>query len=349
MKNVLFVMMLCIGFLSCSDDNDEPQNNNPITNLEIPQSNANNPIKAGETITIKGEGFTQSSEIWLRTIIKSIDTEIKAEVTSVTASGISFIAPSVSGERTVVLKQSGQEYTLGQMYFDNANPEPTDVKKRMVKWLSIDGKLQNEFIYDGNGRPQKNIESGELYEYAYNDKGLLISETRYDSETKEKSAITVFEYKNATTIIATETEYDSSEKSVQILTLNEKGQLIKRVTDDETSLYEYDEDNNLTKKTESWMKDGKTISQVLTYKYDDKKSYLSNQGLPIWYWVYNAGTGVDCYGGPNNMIEGKKNGEFMESFKFDYDEQGYPTVKYEYEEGKGNFVKESKFEYFEIK
>jgi YD repeat-containing protein len=349
MKNVLFVMMLCIGFLSCSDDNDEPQNNTPITNLEIPQSNANNPIKAGETITIKGEGFTQSSEIWLRAVIKSADTEVKAEVTSVTASGISFNAPSVSGERSIVLKQLGSEYILGQMYFDNENPEPTIITKRMVKWLSIDGQMQNEFIYDDNGRLQKFNEAGELHEYVYNDKGLLISETRYDSETKEKSSVIVFEYKNATNIIATETEYSSSEKFIQTLTLNEKGQLIKRASDDETNFFEYDEAGNLTKNIESWVEDDKTITQVYTYKYDDKKSYFSNQGLPVWYWVYNAGTGFDCYGGPNNMIEGKKNGEFMESFKFDYDEHGYPTVKYEDEEGKGNFEKQSKFEYFEIK
>lgn len=340
--------MLCIGFLSCSsDDTYELQNNNPITNLVIPKSNADSPIKSGETITINGNGFSQSSEIWIRTITKSIDSEIKAEITSVTASGISFVVPSVSGERNVVLKQSGQEYTLGKIYFNNENPEPTTIKKRMVKWLSIDGEIQNEFIYDDKGRLQKFYESEDLHEYVYNDKGLLISETRYES--KEKSSIIVFEYKNATTIIATETDYDSSEKSVQTLTLNEKGQLIKLVSKDETNLYEYDEANNLTKNTEFWIEDGKTISQVLTYKYDDKKSYFSNQGLPIWYWVYNAGTGFDCYGGSNNMIEGYKDGEEMDSFKFDYDEDGYPTVVYEDEEGMGNFGKQYKFEYFEIK
>lgn len=94
-------MMLCIGFLSCSDDNDEQQNINPITNLEIPKSNADNPITSGETITIKGKGFTQTSEIWLKNVTKSTDTEIKAEVTSVTTSDISFRVPPVSGEKVL--------------------------------------------------------------------------------------------------------------------------------------------------------------------------------------------------------------------------------------------------------
>lgn len=126
----------------------------------------------------------------------------------------------------------------------------------------------------------------------YNDKGLLISETCYDNETKEKSSIIVSEYKNTTTIIATDTEYDSSEKSIQTLTLNEKGQVIKRASDDETNSFEYNEAGNLTKNTESWVEDGKTITQIYTYKYDDKTSYFSNQGLPVWYWGYNGGTGL---------------------------------------------------------
>lgn len=85
---------------------------------------------------------TQSSEIWLKVATKSTEIQdVKAEVTSVTASGISFNAPSISGERSIVLKQSGQEYTLGQMYFDNKNPESAIITKRIIKWLSIDGQI----------------------------------------------------------------------------------------------------------------------------------------------------------------------------------------------------------------
>lgn len=39
----------------------------------------------------------------------------------------------------------------------------------------------------------------------------------------------------------------------------------------------------------------------------------------------------------------------MDSFKFDYDEDGYPTVVYEDESGNGNFTKEFELIYEVIK
>lgn len=340
-------MLLCIGFISCSDD-DNPKTDNPITGLEIPQSSSDNPVKSGESVTIKGTGFTQTSEIWLRVVTKSSESsDVKAEVTSVTASSISFTAPTVSGERVIVLKQSGQEYSLGKIYFEDSNE--TIIKKRITQWFR-DGELFHEFSYDKDGRLEKFNEAGELHEYAYNQNGQLISEIRYDEETKKKTSTTVFEYKNATTIVVTKTDHQYPEIDIQTLTLNEKGQLIKRVCDDQANEYEYDVAGNLIKNIDSWLNwDGKEESQTLTYKYDEKKSYFSNQGVPLWYWVYNDGTGFDCYGGANNMIGSKNDGDFMEAFKFDYDEDGYPTVKYEDEEGDGNFTKECEFIYEVIK
>jgi hypothetical protein len=125
MKKIIIAVILCIGVIACSKKDDGPES--PIKNIEIPQSSADSPVKAGETVTIKGEGFTQSSEIWLRAsaTTKGATDEVKATVTAVTATGISFIVPSVSGKNDVVLKQSGQEFVLGTMYFDNSIP--TDV------------------------------------------------------------------------------------------------------------------------------------------------------------------------------------------------------------------------------
>lgn len=341
-------MLLCIGLVSCSNDDDNPKTNSPITNLEIPQSSSDNPIKSGESVTIKGEGFTQTSEIWLKVATKSTENQdVKAEITTVTASDISFTVPDVSGERSIVLKQSGQEYILGKMYFDVSSE--TIVKKRITQWLK-DGKPFFEFVYNKDGRLEKFNEAGDaVYTFTYNDAGQLTSVTESEYSTKTKTATIVFEYKNATTIVVTKTDIESSETDIQTLTLNEKGQLVKRVSDNQTNEFEYDASGNITKNTESWVENGKKTMQVLTYKYDDKQSYFSNQGLPIWYWVYDDGTGFDCYAGPNNMIKGYKNGEIMDSFKFDYNEDGYPTVVYEDEAGNGNFTKEFELVYEVIK
>lgn len=339
-------MLLCIGLVSCSsDDDDKPKTDSPITNLEIPQSSSDNPIKSGETITIKGEGFTQTSEIWLRSITKS--TDVKAEVTLVTASGISFTVSNVSGERSIVLKQSGQEYTLGKMYFDDSSE--TVVKKRITQWIK-DGKPFFEFVYNKDGRLEKfNEASDAIYTFTYNDAGQLTSVTESDYSTKKETSKTVFEYKNATTIVVTKTDLEDSETDIQTLTLNEKGQLVKRVAEDRSNEFEYDVLGNVIKNIDSWIENGKTVSQVLTYIYDDKKSYFSNQGLPVWYWVYDDGTGFDCYAGSNNMIKGYNDGEEIDSFKFDYDEDSYPTVVYEDEAGNGNFTKEFDLVYEVIK
>lgn len=222
-KKLLFLMLLCIGLVSCSSDDDKPKTDSPITNLEIPQSSSDNPIKSGETITIKGEGFTQTSEIWLRSITNS--TDVKAEVTLVTASGISFTVSNVSGERSIVLKQSGQEYTLGKMYFDDTSE--TVVQKRVTQWLS-EGKLFYEFSYNKDGRLEKfNEASDVVYTFTYNDAGQLTSVTESDYSTKAKTATIAFDYKNATTIVVTKTDLEDSETDIQTLTLNEKGQLVK--------------------------------------------------------------------------------------------------------------------------
>lgn len=49
--------------MACSDDDDKDYES-PIKGLEMPQFE--NPVKPGESITIKGEDFTKTSEIWFR-------------------------------------------------------------------------------------------------------------------------------------------------------------------------------------------------------------------------------------------------------------------------------------------
>lgn len=342
-------MLLCISFVSCSsDDDDNPQTKNPITNLEIPQSSSDKPIKSGEIITIQGDGFIQSSEIWLKAITRSTENQdVKAEVTSVTASGISFTAPNISGERNIVLKQSGEEYSLGKMYFDDSST--SIVKKRIVK-SNYDGIT--EFLYNTQGKldtmKEYDLTRGGGYNYEaifkYNNEGLLMQVIDRDAISKEVEIEVSFEYVDKLTIKVTEKQAKGGNiSSYATLTLNEVGQLVSRKDEDATIKYEYDSNGNISTLSETSIHSGETI---YTYKYDDKYSYLSNMGVPLWYWVYDYSNITKnyqyFYNGLNNIIECKSSG-FMVSFKYDYDEDGYPTVIYDVNENNekiGDFIYE---------
>ena len=63
MKKLLFLFTMLAFIMACSDDDDKDYES-PIKGLEMPQFE--NPVKPGESITIKGEDFTKTSEIWFR-------------------------------------------------------------------------------------------------------------------------------------------------------------------------------------------------------------------------------------------------------------------------------------------
>lgn len=104
---------------SCSDKNKSDEPTLPIEGLEMPS--ATTPIVAGAPVTIKGSGFTATSEIWLNAITKA-DEGVKATVTAFTATSISFTVPtSISGEQNITLRQDGKEFTLGKLTFEIAD------------------------------------------------------------------------------------------------------------------------------------------------------------------------------------------------------------------------------------
>lgn len=151
-------MMLGL-FIACSDDDDK-DNELPIKGLEIPKFD--NPVTPGESITIKGEGFTEVSEIWFRSIVTRAENtgDVKATITEVNSTGITFTTPEVYGNQSVLLKENGKEYELGKITFEEQSGESGDVEilpKRIKKIV--------ESFEDG-----KNI-----YEYFYNDEGKLSS------------------------------------------------------------------------------------------------------------------------------------------------------------------------------
>lgn len=122
MKKVGFALVACITlvmatlFVSCNDD-DNKQPENPIAGIELPKCDADHPISSGRTVEIKGTGFSASCEVWLQPAATRADAEaVKVDVT-VTSTGISFVAPALAGKYDIVLKQEGESYTLGSLFF----------------------------------------------------------------------------------------------------------------------------------------------------------------------------------------------------------------------------------------
>lgn len=113
-------MLAAALFCGCDKD-DVPC---PVTGVEFPASSAENPIQPGTSVTIQGKGFTSASEIWLRGMAR---TDTQATVSNVTATAITFIAPAVSGEQAVILKQDGGTYELGRLFFAE-EPKPEDLE-----------------------------------------------------------------------------------------------------------------------------------------------------------------------------------------------------------------------------
>lgn len=125
MKQILLTAIAAVAVLlsACSKDDNGTDPTSPITGLEMPASSAEQPVSAGAIVSIKGTGFTASDEIWFAAAVKASG-EVKAEGVTVTATGLSFIAPAMDGETSVTLKQAGKSYPLGKMFFATKGENP---------------------------------------------------------------------------------------------------------------------------------------------------------------------------------------------------------------------------------
>lgn len=183
------LMISAVFFTSCGDDgtNESP---NPISELVFPKSDADNPISAGQLVQIGGKGFADDCDIWLQgTGDSEVETEIK-----VSSDGVSFIAPNISGEYTVVLEQGGEVYTLGSLFFAEMQEE-----SHLFVW-GDDEKKENSSFYEYNkdkgvfnlfatigGRVWKAVLSGEnsIIYYFHEGAGLY----SYDLKVKKEKQI----------------------------------------------------------------------------------------------------------------------------------------------------------------
>jgi len=333
-KKYFFLLFLPLLLLACSsEDPVSGRDDNPISNLELPKTSAENPAIVGQTIILKGKGFTSTCEIWIG--------ETKAEINNVTDKDISFIAPEISGEQEIRLKKDGKYHHLGKMFFAS-QPEPEIVRKRIIKRdFSFDDDEIFIYKYDAQGRLEKITSMGpeikpDNYDYYFSydkDGNLSYIKDLYVDDNNSLQGEYFFEYKDKTTIVVKEIAYKGEFVSTYYftLTLDANGRLIKKVREEDGyyQIFEYDAIGNIIKSSGELIDkpDGKIYTY--DYTYDDKKSEFTNQGFPLWYWAFSLDPDYDTYPGINNVLETKENGKVFMSFQYDYDEDGYPTTVYD--------------------
>lgn len=115
MRKILQLYILTLLLItSCSKDNNTYS---IVTDIKIPESSENVPIKSGSSITITGNGFFESCEIWL------LPANLKAEITIRSNTSIVITVPYIDGEQSIILHQHDQEQTLGKIYTVKKNSE----------------------------------------------------------------------------------------------------------------------------------------------------------------------------------------------------------------------------------
>ncbi len=209
-------MLAAALFCGCDKD-DVPC---PVTEISVPASSAENPVQPGSSVTIKGKGFTDTSEIWLRGTDHAA--EVHVEITDISTASLTFTAPEVSGEQNVILKQDGGEWSLGKLYFvelDGILP------KKLVKIVATSRwdedtyteTCTTKYTYDEKGRLSKIDmvdEDHSVYEIEYTHSVYEIEYTANEITMRingeHEKWHNVFSLKNgrAATCVEVETEAD---------------------------------------------------------------------------------------------------------------------------------------------
>ena len=210
-----------------SDDNTTP----PliIDGVELPVSTPDSPTFAGSPVTIKGKGFTKTSEIWFRAVTKATD-DVKATVTAVTETEITFTTPDAVGAQAIVLKQDGKEQILGEMFIAK---ELADAK--LYNFVSTWEKPTELFeINKATGVSTKveakGLNSGEIYGDV-----AVIGEIAYAvslpyTNGAEKESIIAFDFNTNTA-----KEFNAPKESRETILFNQDNKLYALVSSYETS------------------------------------------------------------------------------------------------------------------
>lgn len=182
MKKILYFFIAAALLCGCEKEENGGDPVCPVTEVSLPASSAENPVIPGSSVTIQGKGFTSGSEIWFRSMTKS--TDVQATVIGVTASAITFTAPEVYGSQSVLLKQDGNEWTLGTLVFANQSTDPGDPTDpeylpRKISQVKVIFKDESKGDYT------------QLYTYSYDADNRLSTMTVTDLFEGEEETLTI--------------------------------------------------------------------------------------------------------------------------------------------------------------
>lgn len=198
-----------------------------------------------------------------------------------------------------------------------------------IESVDSDGELQT-FSYDSQKRLTESKYTdtdGDTYTqtYSYSANGDLVAvvevEKYKDFEGKDVTytSSSTFEYKNDTII---ETKLSSSSDNSSVYTyiykyILKNGLVSKKISQWETTTYEYDQAGNIIKEQEG------TWTSV--YTYDEKNGVMKNVNMPKWYKSMNF-----PYVAVNNVIKevytsSSSTSEYI--YSYTYNNAGYPITR----------------------
>ena len=182
MQKILYFFMAAVFLCGCEKEKNGGDPICPVAEVTMPASSEENPVIPGSSITIQGKGFTSGSEIWFRSMTKAAD--VQATVTDVTASAITFTAPDVYGTQSVLLRQDGNEWTLGTLVFANQSTDPEDPTDPEYLPRKI---LQVKVIFKDESKGNYT----QLYTYSYDAGGRLSTMSVADLFEGEEEILTI--------------------------------------------------------------------------------------------------------------------------------------------------------------
>ena len=283
MKKLLFLLLATVALCGCESKKDSPAC--PVTGITVPKSSPATPIKPNDVVTIKGSGFTPDCRIFLRgeavQVRAAVQTETEAEIIEVTTTSLSFRAPKVYGEQSIVLVQDGNRWTIGELVFQAQEISSTDPLPRRVSRIRVsiqgDMKYTMHFTYDSQNRITEIRETDRYNNYPGAD------------TTKQNDVVTRITY--GTNRVTLTKEYDSCSFDL------ENGRAKSGGWPDSGSFsFSYDSDGYIAKTI--WqdssdrdecvftVSDGNLSGYVLTYyesgKVDEIETYAftNDSGLP---------------------------------------------------------------------
>lgn len=328
MKKVLFLMMAILGFIACSDDDKVPSDNFPISGLELPTAE-NGVFKANSELVIKGEGFTEESEIWFKQadVTRNLEGSLKAKVVSVNNENIVITTPEVYGNQELLLHQNGQVYVLGKLEFtQKVNYKAINqLKGTFSKNTDI---YTFDFTYTENNRIDKIVVSYPFFKdirvlnfqfyYAENNQIVRITsqiagKTTFMSDAKVS-------YPSESTVMV-----DNIDVKKYTYTLNELGKIIMvgDSRNDKVDKFTYDENGNMIIYAEIDYGHKPVDYNCI---YNDMGAVFIATDLPDWAWHFmmtdlmlTGNSFLYSLHSPNTVI-----GVMEDIFSYEYNEQNQP-------------------------